>query len=156
MHLLLPLAYLNLDDHSQKVIQGGQDIPAVSTWGADSEISLKKALFELRETLARAECRWSVCWLLCIPIQLGGLPAIHPSICSFLEQMFTQYLVCLDEHSEQDRLRPRPLGTWWERQAGSQTRLWDFFESYRGMWESETSPVVFTTISLALRTAPGI
>ena len=98
MHLLLPLAYLNLDDHSQKVIQGGQDIPAVSTWGADSEISLKKALFELRETLARAECRWSVCRLLCIPIQLGGLPAIHPSICSF----FFFFFFC--PHSQQHLL----------------------------------------------------
>ena len=103
------------------------DIPQ---FRAASEIPLKKASFELRETLARAKCQvegvsaalhtYPVDWAAC-----------HPSskICSFIEQMFTQYLMCLGEQSEQDRLRPSPLGTWWGRQAGSQTRQWNVLRS---------------------------
>lgn len=76
LRLLLPVAYVSLDDHIQKLMHGGQDILA---WGADSEISLKKALFELRETLARAKClvaRVSAA-LHTYPV---GWPACHPSI----------------------------------------------------------------------------
>ena len=79
MHLFFPLAYLNLDDHSQSVIQRGQDIPAVSTWGADSETSLKKALFELREALARANCQVE-CVLAALHTYPVGRPVCNPSI----------------------------------------------------------------------------
>lgn len=79
LRLLLPVAYVSLDDHSQRLMHGGQDIVAVSTWGADSEISLKKALFELRETLARAKCLVAhvSAALHTYPV---GRPACHPSI----------------------------------------------------------------------------
>ena len=86
------------------------DIPR---FRAASESSLKKASFELRETLARAKCQVEG-----VSTALHTYPvdraACHPprKISSFIEQMFTQYLMCLGEQSEQDRLRPSPLGTW--------------------------------------------
>ena len=51
----------------------------MGTWGAASEISLKKALSELRETLARAKCLVA-CVSAALHTYLVGRPACHPSI----------------------------------------------------------------------------